>query len=574
MKANSLTTRLRCDHCGDVCADASIHLGEKLFCCEGCRSVYQILSTPELCTYYTINEHPGLPQRQTLRADQFAYLDYPAIASKIIQFTNGIQTHVTFFLPQIHCSSCLWLLEHLSRLDTGILSSKVAFESKEAFITFRNDTTSLRQIVELLTRIGYEPCLSEGELSIDRKVEPRRKHWYKIGLAGFCFSNIMMLSLPEYLAGTEGIEPDINQFLNIIKIILSIPVITYAASGFFVQAWKGLRERYLNIEAPIALALMITFGRSLYEIFSGTGAGYLDSLAGIVFFMLIGRWLQDLTYRAISFDRDFKSFFPIAVQVKKEDQFVQVPIEKLKANDVIQIHHSELVPVDAILSKGDAQIDYSFVTGESLPVHVEKGSIIYAGGKQTEGRIELVVVKEASQSYLTQLWNRDTADQHKQGTHPFIDGLSRYFTYIVFAIALAAATYWLSHGRTDLMWNAITTILIVACPCALLLSANFTTGNILRILSLNKFYLKNAKVLEMLSNITSILFDKTGTLTFKSKMKITYEGLPLDNGLKNDLAELLIHSNHPLSRAIYHHLECRPAQVAQHFKMTPGLGIE
>lgn len=574
MRTNSLHTKVRCDHCGEFCPDQSNYLGDKFFCCDGCRSVYQILSAPELCTYYTINEHPGRPQRETFRADQFDFLDDPAIASKIIQFTNGVQTNVTFFLPQIHCSSCLWLLEHLSRLDAGILVSKVAFESKEVFLSFRNDTTSLRKIVELLTRIGYEPHLSEGELSINRNTEPRRQHWYKIGLAGFCFSNIMMLSLPEYLAGPEGIEPDINQFLNIIKIALSIPVITYAASGFFSQAWKGLRERYLNIDAPIALALLITFGRSLYEILSGTGAGYLDSMSGIVFFMLVGRWLQDLTYRAISFDRDFKSFFPIAVQVKKQDQFVQVPIENLKVNDVIQIHHGELVPVDALLSKGDAQIDYSFVTGESIPVPVEKGSIVYAGGKQTEGRIELVVVKEASQSYLTQLWNRDNTDSHKNAANPFIDGLSRYFTYIVFAIGLTAATYWLSMGRPDLMWNALTTILIVACPCALLLSANFTTGNILRILSLNKFYLKNARVLEMLSNITSILFDKTGTLTYKSKMKITYEGLPLNDVLKNDLAQLLIHSNHPLSKAIYHHLGIIPRQVAEHFKMSAGSGIE
>ena len=181
MKVNSLTTRLRCDHCGELCTDQTIYLGDKFFCCDGCRSVYQILSTPELCTYYTINAHPGRPQREKLRVDQFAYLDDPAIASKVIRFTNGVQTHVTFFLPQIHCSSCLWLLEHLSRLDAGILSSQVAFESKEAFITFRNDTTSLRKITELLTRIGYEPCLSEGEISFDRKTEPRRKHWYRSG---------------------------------------------------------------------------------------------------------------------------------------------------------------------------------------------------------------------------------------------------------------------------------------------------------------------------------------------------------------------------------------------------------
>ncbi|HEX5111592.1 MAG TPA: heavy metal translocating P-type ATPase metal-binding domain-containing protein, partial [Saprospiraceae bacterium] len=574
MSSNPITTRLRCDHCGDICPDGDIYLGDKRFCCDGCRSVYQILSTPELCNYYTINAHPGRPQKEAFRADRFAYLDDPAIAAKVIQFTNGIQTHVTLFLPQIHCSSCLWLLEHLYKLDHGILSSTVAFENKEVFITFRNSTTNLRKVVEMLARIGYEPHLSPGELSLSRKVEPRRKHWYKIGLAGFCFSNIMMLSLPEYLAGPEGIEPEIIQFINILKIILSIPVITYAASGFFIQAWKGLRERYLNIDAPIALALLITFGRSIYEILSGTGAGYLDSMSGIVFFMLLGRWLQDLTYRSISFDRDFKSFFPIAVQVKRGDTIEHLPIEALKVNDIIQVHHGELVPVDAMLSKGEGQIDYSFVTGESIPVPIEKGAMVYAGGKQTEGRIELLVVKEASQSYLTQLWNREDKLQYKNQHHPFIDALSRSFTYLVFAIGFAAAMYWWFQGKPDLMWNALTTILIVACPCALLLSANFTTGNILRILSLNKFYLKNARVLESLSNINTILFDKTGTLTFKSKMKITYEGAPLQADLKNQLAQLLVHSNHPLSKAIYQYLKTVPTHVAEHFKMIPGKGIE
>jgi len=574
MSATPLTTRLRCDHCGELCIEHYIFLGDKRFCCEGCKSVYQILSAPELCSYYTINEHPGRPQREFFNTEKFAYLDDPKLASKVIQFTNGVQTHVSFFLPHIHCSSCLWLLEHLSRLHAGILSSSVSFEKKEVFIIFRNEDVSLRKVVELLTRIGYEPHLSSGELSMTRATEPRRIHWYKIGLAGFCFSNIMMLSFPEYLAGPEGIEADISHVINLLKILLIIPVMTYAASGFFISAWKGLRERYLNIDVPIALALLITFSRSLYEIRSGTGAGYLDSLSGIVFFMLIGRWLQDLTYRAISFDRDFKSFFPIAVQVLDKEKTTQVPIENIKVNDLIRIHHDELVPVDAILSKGDGLIDYSFVTGESTPVPVDKGTIVYAGGKQTAGRIELLVVKETSQSYLTKLWNRDDHAQHKTSGHPFIDGLSRYFTYIVFCIGIGAASYWWLQGKPELMWNALTTILIVACPCALLLSANFTTGNILRILSLNKFYLKNARVLEMLSQIDTILFDKTGTLTFNSKMKIQYAGKALDHQVKNNMAQLLEHSNHPLSRAIYQYLDTLPEQSAEHFKMTPGGGIE
>ena len=474
----------------------------------------------------------------------------------------------------MHCSSCLWLLEHLQRLEPAILSSVVSFERKEVTVFFDCTQTSLRKVVELLTRIGYEPHLSHDDVQKTESPDARRKHWIKIGLAGFCFSNIMMLSFPEYLAGPEGIEPQIMSVLNIIKIALSIPVITYAASEFFIKAWQGIKSRYLNIDAPIALALVITFGRSLYEIGSGTGAGYLDSMSGIVFFMLLGRWLQDLTYKAISFDRDFKSFFPIAFEIDRAGNRMQVPLEKIAAQDIIHIHHGELIPVDAFISKGDAQIDYSFVTGESIPVHVEKGSIVYAGGKQDGGKIEIIAIKEASQSYLNLLWNKKQVNESKLSAHPFIDGLSRYFTYIVFALGLIAAGYWWIQDQNALMWNAVTTILIVACPCALLLSANFTTGNILRILSVNKFYLKNAYMLEMLGKVNTVLFDKTGTLTHKQSIEITYEGKMLDEILKEDIASILIHSNHPLSKAVYLHLQVSNIKPAANFKITPGKGLE
>jgi Cu+-exporting ATPase len=293
----------------------------------------------------------------------------------------------------------------------------------------------------------------------------------------------------------------------------------------------------------------------MYEIYTGTGSGYLDSMSGIVFFMLVGRWLQDRTYQTISFDRDFRAFFPIAVNVLKNNTIESVPVDRIKPNDVIQIHHEELIPVDAILSKGNAEIDYSFVTGESLPVNINKGEIIYAGGKQTGGIIELLVVKEVSQSYLTNLWNKESLNNETTTSYSFIDALSKYFTYIVLAIGTVAGGYWLWQGQTQLMWNALTTILIVACPCALLLSANFTRGNILRILSLNKFYLKNANVIESLARINTIVFDKTGTLTQNNKMKVRYEGQILTPALKTQIASLLVHSNHPLSKAVLSYLD-------------------
>ena len=574
MRQEKTHTITLCEHCGDSCYKLSVTLGEKFFCCNGCKSVYQILNQYSLCEYYDLNNHPGIKQTSGFRKDKFSFLDNEEIAGKLIQYTDRNQTHVTFYLPQIHCSSCLWLLENIRRIHPGILSSRVNFTKKEVFIVFNPEEISLRKVVETLSHIGYEPHISLNDNATSNLRLIDRTRWYKIGLAGFCFANIMMMSFPEYFSQGEVLEPIIKNTLTIIIVTLSLPVITYCASEFFINAWNGLKNRYLNIDTPIALALLITFGRSLYEIFTGTGSGYLDSMSGIVFFMLIGRWLQDRTYQTISFDRDFRSFFPIAVNVIEDNKVHSIPVDRIKVNDLLQIHHQELIPVDAILSKGNASIDYSFVTGESIPVPVEKGEIIYAGGKQTDGMIELLVVKEVSQSYLTNLWNKNKSKTGAPTSYSFIDGLSRYFTYVVLLIGAIAGGYWFLQGQHQLMWNAFTTILIVACPCALLLSANFTRGNILRILSNNKLYLKNAGVIESLSHIDTVVFDNTGTLTQKNKMKIRYEGQLLHPALKTQIASLLVHSKHPLSKAIMQYLDANSIRYPESFKIVENKGIE
>ncbi len=201
-------------------------------------------------------------------------------------------------------------------------------------------------------------------------------------------------------------------------------------------------------------------------------------MSGIVFFMLIGRWLQSRTYQTISFDRDYKSFFPIALNVIKDGVVLPTEISKVKINDVVQIHSNEIIPVDSILSKGTAILDYSFVSGESIPVSVKIGEMIYAGGKQLDGLIELVVVKEVSQSYLTNLWNNPVFNKKDEPKSTSYDIIGKYFTYVVLLLGFGAGAFWFLKGENVLMWNSITTVLIVACPCALLLSNNYTYGNI------------------------------------------------------------------------------------------------
>ncbi|WP_153798369.1 heavy metal translocating P-type ATPase [Foetidibacter luteolus] len=573
MASAIVTSNIQCFHCGEDCGRQPVKAHDKSFCCQGCKMVYEILSENDLCEYYNLSANPGASQKHRVREGKFAFLDDEKIATPLITYKDAVQTHVCFYLPQIHCSSCLWLLENLHKLNEHILGSKVNFTRKEVEIIFNHQKVSLRKTAELLAGIGYEPYISLGDMKGKKPVADKSKI-YKLGVAGFCFANIMLLSFPEYF-GIDAKEASLAGLFRVMNVLLSLPVVFYSASEFYISAYKSLRHRFLNIDAPIVLAILVTFVRSMYEVVTGAGAGYFDSMTGIVFFMLAGRVLQDKTYGQLNFDRDYTAYFPVAVTRLANSKEEPVSLPEIKLNDTLLIHNSELVPADGILTRGSALIDYSFVTGETTPVLKEMGEIIYAGGRQTGGNIEMLVIKEVAQSYLTRLWNRDTAEKDKQdANNSFVHFLSRWFTWIVLSIAAVAALYWFIQGDTHKVWSSVTAVLIVACPCALLLSNTFTNGNILRILSRNGFYLRNAQTIESIAGINHIVFDKTGTLTTGSSESIEYEGQPLTAALKNKVAALASQSVHPASKAIAKFLRVSSIVNVQAFKETAGKGIE
>jgi Cu+-exporting ATPase len=565
-----------CYHCGTPCISDSIAINDKLFCCEGCKLVYEIINENNLCDYYKIQSHPGLSQIKTAQSDKFAYLDNDEIAGRLYQFTNGDLTIVTLYVPGIHCSSCMWLLEHLNRLDSGIHESRLNFSAKEVTIHFSRNKISLRRIVELLTTIGYEPYISLADSGARASKSYNKRRIYKLGIAGFCFGNIMMMSFPEYLSGTIGIGEQYTYLFRFLNLVLALPIFFYCATEFFVTAWKGLRQKMLNIDTPIALALIITFTRSIYEITTGAGAGYLDSMSGIVFFMLVGRSVQERTYRSLSFTRDYKSYFPIAVRVQTSSGLVSKKLQDLKEKDVVVLHHDEIIPADAMVISGNANIDYSFVTGEAEPVRVKQNELVYAGGRQVGEQLIVQVVKPVAASYLTSLWNhyafkKNKTDDNDKGS--VIHVLSKYFTIILLGLAGITALYWFYHDPSKII-NSVSAMLIVACPCALLLTATFTNGNILRIFSNNGFYLRDATVIEQIGKIDHIVFDKTGTLTEGSNAHITSNGHQLTDREKDLVYAVVCNSKHPNSKALLAWLGHRKKVELTGWKEVAGRGLE
>ncbi len=572
--AESKTTQFSvCYHCGAQTRKPIVK-HEHDFCCSGCLGVYEIIEKNNLCEYYNFNQTPGVSLDQyEEKSYKFDFLDNQEIVNQLIKFKSGTQIHLDFYLPQVHCSSCLYLLENLYQIQSGVLSSKLNFSRKELSVVYDSEKISAKQIAEFLTKLGYEPYFSLSDLGDKKGIKsPSKSRIYKLGVAGFAFGNIMLLSFPEYFAyGTDldGLKP----YFQWIILALIVPVMTYSSTEFYKLAWGGLKQRYLNIDLPIVLAMIITFSRSIYEVFTHTGPGYFDSLSGIVFFMLLGRILQDRTYKSITFNRDFTSYFPISSTVFKEGREFTIPIVNIAVNDELIIHDQEIVPVDGLLVSGKALIDYSFVTGESNPVELEAGSWIYAGGRQLGASIRILSQKTVSQSYLVSLWNKNDQKEQKSPTieSTYVQKASMYFTLVLFTIAATAAIYWGMNDPSKI-WNAVTAVLIVACPCALLLSVTFTHGHILSLLARHGFYLKSARVIERMNQIKHIVFDKTGTLTQSQDPLIQYVGMPLSEIEMDAIASISRESTHPFGRSLAKKLNRIPLDV-EFVENVPGQGM-
>ena len=547
------TVKVNCYHCGDECRNLPLRFNDKEFCCEGCRLVYEVLQENNLCSYYRFNEKPGISPEQKVEG-RFGYLDDASVKKKLVVFDDGKFATVNFYIPKMHCSSCIWLLENLQRINAGVVRSRVNFLNREVNLVFRQDLLSLRQLVELLSMIGYEPVIRLDDLDDRKKAKKDHSVSYKIGIAGFAFGNIMLFSFPEYFSLSDATDPGFKGVFSYINFFLSLPVFFYCSAQFFTSAVRSVNQKFLNIDVPIALGILVMFVRSTYEIFSGTGPGYMDTMAGLVFFMLLGRWFQDKTYKTLSFDRDYKSFFPVSVMVRRQASELAIPLSELRIGDRMLIRSEEIIPADAVLIQGDAFIDYSFVTGESLPVRKANGELLYAGGRQQGGLLEMEVVKEVSQSYLTQLWNNDRyIKKHDDGVFQLlVNRISHYFTFVIVAVAVIALFYWAATGDFPRGWNAFTAVLIIACPCALAISSPFTLGNILRIFGRNRFYLRGYAVIEKLAKVDTVVFDKTGTVTtgvMQLRNVVCAEGIDRHDALRM-IGALELASEHPIARAI------------------------
>ena len=561
---------LLCFHCGQPCEEETQWSDEKPFCCHGCKTVFEILNANNLCEYYTLDKNPGI-HINTTTEQNYAYLDEAIIRKKLVLFDSEDFTKVSFYVPAIHCVSCIWLLENLKKLEAGVLRSEVNFAQKTVTVNFNPHQIKLSRVAALLASVGYVPSINLDA----EKTKPQttdKSLVIKLAIAGFAFANIMLFSFPEYL-GLDHADKNLMRIFSWLNLVLSWPVFFYSGFGYLQAAFNSFKQRQINIDVPIAAGLIALFARSHYDIISATGPGYLDSFTGLVFFLLIGRWFQSKTYESLSFERDFKSYFPLAVSRFQDGDWKSVIIYELKKGDRIRIRNMEIIPADALLEADTAYVDYSFVTGESRPVKVKAGELVYAGGRLVGQPVTLTVQEATSQSHLTSLWNNEAFRKREESQYQkIIDRAARRFTWVVMVFAVGTGLYWYVTNP-NAMWLVVTAVLMVACPCALALAAPFTYGSMLRAFGQKQLYLKNADVIERMAAVDAVVFDKTGTVTYSQQPDVQLIGYLIKDE-RIWVKTLTNSSTHPLSSIISKSISGRTDASIQNFRELPGQGVE
>jgi Cu+-exporting ATPase len=540
-----------CRHCGDPCNGRPVRREGEVFCCEGCATVFALLHESGLEGFYACDVAPGVSQRKKTvarDASRFAVLDDPAVTARFVQFDDGALTAARFSVPDLHCASCLWLLERLWRLDRGIVRADADLLRRTVDVWFRPARISLRGVAEKLAAAGYEPLLTDEDRP-DRMPDARRRLYLQLAVAGFAFGNIMLFSIPRYANGVP-VEGGFQRLFDTLNIALALPVLLFSASGYFASAFRAVKSRQIILDVPVALGLGVLFTRSVFDIATARSEGFMDSFTGLVFFLLIGRLFQQKAFDRIAFDRSFRSFLPLSVLVERDHgrRRVTTRLSDLQVGDRIVIRPHEIVPADARLLDDVGAVDYAFVTGESSPVRVRAGDTVRAGGRASGHALRLLVLEEVSHSQLATLWNNPAFSKTKTRWLTDVSAMfGAWFTAVAIALAAVGAFAWWPNAAMSA--QVATAVLIIACPCALTLAAPITLGTAMDALGRRGLYLKHAAVALDLARADTVAFDKTGTLTS------AIDGTTAEpDGLTDDewrmVRRLAAESVHPVSRAI------------------------
>ena len=541
---------VKCDHCSlPVPAGLVEENSDLQFCCNGCRVAYEVIHEHGLDGYYDIKSRIEAPEKAAQTSGRgFAEFDDPAFHRLYCRaFPSGLAT-VELYLEGVHCAACVWLVEKLTVVVDGVAEVRLDMGRSLATITWNPETTPLSQVARFLDSIGYAPHPFRGVEARDMARREERGLLIRIAVAGAIAGNVMLIAFALYGGSFHGITDEFRILFRWVSLALAIPSVAWCASVFFRGAWGALKTRTLHMDLPIAIGILAGFIQGAVNTVRGSGEIYFDSVTALIFFLLVGRFLQRRQQRrAASSTELLFSIAPATARLVDAEGVREVPLEALSPGNTVEVRAGDSIPADGSVADGSSTLDRSLLTGESLPEPVAMGDPVHAGTVNLGGRLLVEVRVTGEDTRVGRLMR--LVEEGAMRRAPVVllaDRISGWFVAIVLTLAAITLGVWLNLDPEHAVGHAVA-LLIVSCPCALGLATPLAVSAAIGRAARKKILIKGGDALENLARPGRMLLDKTGTLTEGRLGVIRWWG---DESVKPRVAAIERHSAHPVARAL------------------------
>ena len=547
---------VKCSHC-QLKFDKNIMISEKklYFCCNGCQGVYHLLKDDGLDGFYEKmrNETIAPPLESSNDSKNF---NLESFKQRYIKRDKDGFSQVDLVIEGIHCAACVWLNEKILDKTEGVLEASINFSNNKAKITWDEETIQLSEIINKIRSIGYNAYPYDRSEEEIKATDAKRDYFIRMGVAIFGSMNIMMIDVAKYAGFFSGMTNSVLDMIHVVEFIFSTIVLFYSGWIFFKGAYFGLKNKIINMDLLVSAGATITYIYSLFILFGMHGHSYFDSVAMIITFVLVGKYLEVIGKKtAVDTMDKIKSQMPIEATIVINGIKKVVPLDQIVVGDIIEVKNGEKASVDGKLLVERSVFDESSLTGESLPIEKVKGDIIYSGTINSGMVIRYEASKNYADSTISKMVNLlEDALSSKPKIEEMTNELSKYFSIVI--LLLAGVTYlgWYFYfGNFEHALITMIAVIVIACPCALALATPIASLIGISWASERGLLFKESKFIETFSKTDVVVMDKTGTITegkltiIKQSKELTDENLAL-------LYALVDSSIHPVSRAIKKYL--------------------
>jgi Cu2+-exporting ATPase len=545
---------------------------ELQFCCSGCHVAYEVIHGAGLEGYYDLKDRIDAPELAAQgRGTAYEEFDDPTFAELYCRRRRDGMTTVELYLEGVHCAACVWLVEKVPLVIPGVAECRLDVGRSLATVVWDSEQTPLTTIARFLDSIGYPPHPFHGVEARDMERREDRALLIRIAIAGAIAGNVMLLAFALYGGYFHGISPTFRSLFRWVSLVLALPSVLWCAQVFYRGAWGALKTRTLHMDVPISIGVLAAFGWGVANTIRDNGEVYFDSVTVLIFFLLVGRWVQRRQQRRAARATELLfSLAPSTARVVEGDGIREVPAAALQPGMIVELRAGDSAPADGVVLAGESTMDLSLLTGESRPVEVRAGDPIHAGTTSMSGRLEVEVRSAGADTRLGRILR--LVEEGAQRRAPVVllaDRISGWFVLTVLGLALVTVAIWLPIDPARAVENAVA-LLIVSCPCALGLATPLAVSAAVGHAARTGILIKGGDALENLARPARMILDKTGTLTEGRLAVVRWHGT---EAVRRIVAAAESHSTHPVAIALSHGVDTANDLIPTNVEQHPGRGL-